>query len=161
MCRNCSIKGHFEKVCVKGKHSTHLVNVPEASNNSTSSEPDYYNEHERSQCMLTWLVYRMTGININILIQFLISTSLEKVRNLVESSKFPTVLLKADTGADVNLMNSKTFDSLFNRKGARIYFIENEGIWKQQCSGSTWKVPCIPQMEGKNLQTTFLHYKCK
>ena len=35
--------------------------------------------------------------------------------NLVESSKCPTVLLKADTGADVNLMNSNTIDSLFDR----------------------------------------------
>ena len=32
----------------------------------------------------------------------------------MESSKYPTVLLKA---ADVNLMNSKIFVSLFNRKG--------------------------------------------
>ena len=30
---------------MKGKHSTHLANVPEASNNSTSGEPDYYNKH--------------------------------------------------------------------------------------------------------------------
>ena len=30
---------------MKGKCSTHLVNVPRASNNSTSSEPDYYNEY--------------------------------------------------------------------------------------------------------------------
>ena len=52
------------------------------------------------------------------LIQFPISTDLEKVRNSVENSKTkcPTVLLKADTGANVNLMNSKTFDSLFDRK---------------------------------------------
>ena len=34
----------------------------------------------------------------------------------MESSKCSTVLLKADTRADVNLINSKTFDSLFNRK---------------------------------------------
>ena len=34
----------------------------------------------------------------------------------MESSKYSTVLLKADTGADVNVMNSKTFDSLFDRK---------------------------------------------
>ena len=34
----------------------------------------------------------------------------------MESSKCSTVLLKADTGADMNLINSKTFDSLFNRK---------------------------------------------
>ena len=50
------------------------------------------------------------------LIQFPISTKLEKVRNLVESSQCPTVLLKADTRADVNLMNAKTFDSIFDRK---------------------------------------------
>ena len=44
VCRNCSIKGHYEKVCIKGKCSTHLVNVPEASTSSTSDQ-DYYHEH--------------------------------------------------------------------------------------------------------------------
>ena len=44
VCRNCSIKGHYEKVCMKGK-STHLVNIPKASTSSTNSEPDYFNEH--------------------------------------------------------------------------------------------------------------------
>ena len=43
MCRNCSIKGHYEKVCRKGKLA-HLVNIPEASTSSTG-EADYYNEH--------------------------------------------------------------------------------------------------------------------
>ena len=33
VCRNCSIKGHYEKVCMKGK-STHLVDVPSTSNHS-------------------------------------------------------------------------------------------------------------------------------
>ena len=50
------------------------------------------------------------------LIQFPISTELEleKVRNLVEGSmKYPTFLLKADTGANINLMKSKIFDSIF------------------------------------------------
>ena len=48
------------------------------------------------------------------MIQFPISTDLEKVRNSVENStKCPTVLLKADTTADVNLMTSKIFDTLF------------------------------------------------
>ena len=101
---------------MKGKCSTHLVNVSEASISSTS-DPDYHNEHGNP-------VYtHMLSISDNIhnkckhLIQFLISTELEKVRNLVESStKCPTVLLKADTGADVNLINSRTFDSLFDRK---------------------------------------------
>ena len=35
VCRNCSIKGHFEKVCMKGKCSIHLGDVPETSNSST------------------------------------------------------------------------------------------------------------------------------
>ena len=47
VCRNCSIKGHFEKVCMKAKHSTHSVDVPGASNNSTG-EPIYYNEQVRT-----------------------------------------------------------------------------------------------------------------
>ena len=98
---------------MKGKCSTHLVNVPEASNSSTG-EPDYYNEHGDP-------VYaHMASVNdknkCKHLIQFPISTSLVKVRNSVDNSKCPTVLLKADTGVDVNLMTSKTFDSLFNRK---------------------------------------------
>ena len=41
VCRNCSIKGHYEKVRMKGK-STHLVDVPSISNHS---ELDYFNEH--------------------------------------------------------------------------------------------------------------------
>ena len=81
VCRNCSIKGHYEKVYIKGKCSTHLVNVSKASNSSTS-DPDYYNEHGNP-------VYANT-INVQDnkckhLIQFLIGTELEKVRN---SGKF-------------------------------------------------------------------------
>ena len=87
---------------MKGKHFTHLVNVPEASTSSTS-DPDYYNEHGD-------LVYaHIVNVQDNKckhLIQFLIITELEKVRNLVESStKCPTVLLKVDTGANMNLIN--------------------------------------------------------
>ena len=95
VCRNCSIKGHYEKVCMKGKCSTHLVNMPEAS---TSSEPDYFNEHGDPVYAHAHMV-SVKEINCKKhLIQFPISTDLEKVRNLVENStKCPTVLLKADT----------------------------------------------------------------
>ena len=64
------------------------------------------------------------------LIQFPISTEL-KSEEFCRKFQVSTVLLKADTGADVNLMNSKTFDSLFDRKSTGIYFIEGGGIWKQ------------------------------
>ena len=109
VCRNCSIKGHYEKVCMKGKHSTHLVNIPEAS---TSSEPDYFNKH--GDPVYAHMVNVKEINHKKHLIQFPISTDLEKVRNSVEgSTNCPTVLLKADISADVNLMNAKTFDSIF------------------------------------------------
>ena len=91
VCRNCSIKGHYEKVYIKGKYSTHLLNFPEASTSSTS-DPDYYNEHGDPAYA------HMVNVQDNKhkhLIQFPISTELEKVKNLVEgSTKCPTVLLK-------------------------------------------------------------------
>ena len=109
VCRNCSIKGHYEKVCMKGKHSTHLVTMPEAS---TSSEPNYFNKH--GDPVYAHMV-NVKEINCKKhLIQFPISTDLERLRNSVENStKCPTVLLKADTSTDVNLANAKTFDTLF------------------------------------------------
>ena len=42
-----------EKVCMKAKHSTHSLDVPGPSNNSTG-EPSYYNEHRDTQYMLIW-----------------------------------------------------------------------------------------------------------
>ena len=50
------------------------------------------------------------------LIQFPIGTDFKKVRNSQE--KCPTVLLKADTGADVNLMNLTTFDRIIGDRSA-------------------------------------------
>ena len=112
VCRNCSIKGNFEKICMKAKCFTHSVYVPGASNNS-NGKLNYYNEHGD-------LVYghmvSVCGNKCKHLIELPISTKLQKVRNSRESSKCSIVLLKADTGTNVNLMNSKTFDSLFNRK---------------------------------------------
>ena len=113
VCRNCSIKGHYERVCMKGKPcSTHLVNVSKASTSSTNSDPDYYNEH--GDPVYAHIVNVKENNWKKHLIQFTISTDLEKVRNSMESStKCPTVLLKADTEADMNLMNTNTFDSIF------------------------------------------------
>ena len=114
VCRKCSIKGHYEKVCMKGK-STHLVNVPKASTSSTNSEPDYFNEH--GDPVYAHMVHVKEINREKHLIQFPISVDLEKVRNLMDhSTKCPTILLKADTGADVNLMNSNTFDTLIKER---------------------------------------------
>ena len=77
VCRNCSIKGHYEKVCMKGK-STHLVDVPSTSNNS---EPDYFNEHGDPVYAHAHMV-NVKEINHNKhLIQFPISVDFKTVRN--------------------------------------------------------------------------------
>ena len=98
---------------------------------------------------------------VNVQYQYSISTDLEKVRNSVESStKCPTVLLKADTGADVNLMNSQTFDSIFHdRTVLQPSSLRMEAYGK--CSGSARKVPYISRMERESVQTVVLHYQCK
>ena len=37
VCRGCGKKGHFEKVCLKDKHSTHSLKVPQASTSSAGA----------------------------------------------------------------------------------------------------------------------------
>ena len=47
VCRGCGKKGHFEKVCLKGKHSTYSLEVPEASTSTAgagASEPLYFDD---------------------------------------------------------------------------------------------------------------------
>ena len=101
------MKGHYEKVCIKGK-LTYLVNVPDTSANS-SSEPDYFNEY--GDPVYAHMVNVKETNWKKHLIQFPIGVDFKKVMNSVE--KCPTVLLKADTGTDVKLINLSTLDNLF------------------------------------------------
>ena len=88
---------------MKGK-STHLVDVPSTSNHS---ELNYFNEHGDPVYAHAHMV-NVKEINCKKhLIQFPIGVDFKKVRNSEDCS---TVLLKADMGADVNLMNSNTFN---------------------------------------------------
>ena len=124
VCRGCGKKEHFEKVCLKGKHSTHSLEVPQASTSTAgagASEPLYFNDE--GQPVYTYMV-SVPHVNKH-LIKFPISLdystlrgSREEQSNMENSTKSTarstqSVLLKADTGADVNLMNRKTFDQLF------------------------------------------------
>ena len=117
VCRGCGKKGHFEKVCLKAKHSTHSLEVPEASNNSTGGEPLYFDDD--GQPIFAHMV-SVPHVNKH-LIKFPIAldcTTLRgrnKMENSTDSTKCSTMLLKADTRADVNLMNKQTFDQFFGK----------------------------------------------
>ena len=68
-----------------------------------------------------------------------------------------SVLLKADTGADVNLMNRKTFNQLFGEAKEVLKLtpikMENYGNTAVKVLGN---VPCFSQVEGQGLQTIVL-----
>ena len=111
VCRSCGTKGHYEKVCMK--KSTHLVKVPWTS---TDSDLDYFNEHGDPVYTHTHMVHVKETNRNKHLTQFPISTHFKKAGNSQDCS---TVLLKADTGADVNLMNSTTnFDRVIENRSA-------------------------------------------
>ena len=81
-----------------------------------ASEPLYYNDE--GQPVYTYMV-SVPHANKH-LIRFPIAiepmTLRRKGTHMDSSLSTPSVLLKADTGADVNLINRKTFDQLFDSK---------------------------------------------
>ena len=128
VCRGCGKKGHFEKVCLKAKHSTHSLKVPQASTSSAgagASEPLYFDDD--GQPVFAHMV-SVPHANKH-LIKFPISLDygtlrgrgsregMNKMENSTDSTICPqqTVLLKEDTGADVNLMNRQMFNQLFGQ----------------------------------------------
>ena len=109
-CRGCGKKGHYEKVCLKGKCSTHFLEVPQASSaGAGASEPLYFNDE--GQPVYTYMV-SVPHANKH-LIKFPIALEHTTLKRNNVDSPLSTVLLKADTGADINLMNRKTFNQLF------------------------------------------------
>ena len=119
-CRGCGKKGHYEKVCLQEKCSAHSLETPQVTSaGAGASEPLYFNDE--GQPVYTYMV-SVPHANKH-LIKFPVTlepTGLRRNGTNVDSSPFssstPSVLLKADTGADVNLMNRKTFDQLFDSK---------------------------------------------
>ena len=123
VCRGCGKKGYFKKVCLKGKCSTHSLEVPHTSTSTAgagASEPLYFDND--GQPVYTHMV-SVPHVNKH-LIKFPIAldhTTLRGSRewnNMANSTKSttrssPSVLLKADTGANVNLMNKQMFNHLF------------------------------------------------
>ena len=120
MCRGCGKKGHFEKVCLK-KHSTHSLKVPQASTSTAGAgagEPLCFDD--AGQPVYTYMVsvphVNKHLIKFPIALDYLTLRGRNKMENSTSStdrSNCSTMFLKADTGADVNLMNRKTFNQLF------------------------------------------------
>ena len=122
VCQGCNKKGHFEKVCLSAKCSTHSLEVPQASSSATGAGKPLYFDDQGQPVFNTHMVSVLHSNKH--LIKFPIAldhgTLRSRGRNKMENStdstwhsKCSTVLLKADTGADVNLMNKQTFDQLF------------------------------------------------
>ena len=62
VCRGCGKKGHFEKVCLKAKCSTHSLEVPQASTSTVgagASEPLYFDDDGQPVYTLIWSVSLM------------------------------------------------------------------------------------------------------
>ena len=74
-----------------------------------NSDPEYYDELGDPVYAQTYMVSVNQVVKKKHLIQFPISVDLQKVRK-PEKMPCPPVPLKADRGADVNLLNSSTFD---------------------------------------------------
>ena len=123
VCRGCGKKGHFEKVCLKAKCSTHSLEVPQASTSSAgagASEPLYFDDD--GQPIFTHMVSVLYAnkhlIKFPIALDYMTLRGRNKMENSTDSTghtNCSTMLLKADTGADVNLMNKQTFDQLFGK----------------------------------------------
>ena len=110
-------RGHYEKVCLQGKHSAHSLETPQTTSaGAGASEPLYFNDE--GQPVYTYMV-SVPHANKH-LIRFPIAiepmTLRRKGTHVDSSLSTPSVLLKADTGADVNLINRKTFNQLFDSK---------------------------------------------
>ena len=87
------------------------------------------------------------------LIQFPIGTDFKKVRN---SQDFSTVLLKADTGVDINLMNSTTFDRVIvDRSALQLTSLRMETYWNNTAVEVLGKFHVFLRWKGKIYRQLF------
>ena len=115
-CKDLDTVCRFCTVCLKAKHSTHSLEVPQASTSSVGAgagEPLYFDDD--GQLVFTHMV-SVPHANKH-LIKFPIALDYTTLKSQIGNSTTPpqTMLLKADTGANVNLMNRQMFHQLFGK----------------------------------------------
>ena len=151
-CRGCGKKGHYEKVCLQGKCCAHSLETPQANSaGAGASEPLYFNDEGQPV-----YIYMVSVPHANKhLIKFPVTLDPTTLKGT--NADTPSVLLKADTGADVNLMNRNTFESaLWRQQSVETYTYQDGKLW-EFCSESVRNVPCFSQVEEQGLQTVVLH----
>ena len=119
ICNKCGKKGHYIVICQKGKgfpHSSRSAHVVETSSSASTSqtEPDFYNECGQPISVQSHMLQTISTKSLKVP---------EKSKLLLE---FPIrlhykdlnqkVLLKVDTGSDINCINLETFQRLFLNK---------------------------------------------
>ena len=166
MCRGCGKKGHFEKVCLK-KHSTHSLEVPQASNTSTAGagagEPLYFDD--AGQPVYTYMVsvphVNKHLIKFPIALDYLTLRGRNKMENSTSStgrSDCSTVLLKADTCCKLDEQKNIRSTLWRGQRSTSTDTYQDGKLWKY-CSESARDVPCISEVEGQGLQTVILRYR--
>ena len=105
-------KDIMRRFACKGKCSAHSLETPQANSaGAGAGEPLYFNDE--GQPVYTYMV-SVPHANVNKhLIKFPVALEPTTLKGNNMDSPQSTVLLKADTGADINLMNRKTFNQLF------------------------------------------------
>ena len=111
------------------KKATHLVGIQD------DFEPEYYDKSRDAVYAQMHMVHINQANKKKHLIQFPISADLQKVRKLVKTP-CPTVLLKADTRADVNLLNSSTFNKTIGDRS----LLQPSTLWMEAYGNSTVSV---------------------
>ena len=119
ICNRCGIKGHYVVICQKGKglpHSSRSAHVAETSSSASTSqtEPDFCTKCEHPIYVQSHMLQTMSTKSQKIpeksklLLEFPIRLQYKDLNQ--------KVLLKVDTGSDINCISLGTFQRLFPNK---------------------------------------------
>ena len=152
-CTGCGKKGHYEKVCLKGKCSTHSLEVPQANSaGAGASEPLYFSDE--GQPVYTYMVSVPT-MNKH-LIKF--PVALEPTTLKGNNTRFSSICVaQGRHRGRCQSHEQKNIQSTIwrSQRSAKTDTYQDGKLWKY-CSESVRNVPCFFQVERQGLQTIIL-----